>query len=54
MEGGFERINHRQEPLSLREEFRCRRFGLQHDWPIDFLRSQVRTYYFTIFLVTVI
>uniref|UniRef100_A0A6P4EU15 Protein rolling stone n=1 Tax=Drosophila rhopaloa TaxID=1041015 RepID=A0A6P4EU15_DRORH len=30
----------RQEPLSLREEFRFRRFGLEHDSPQDFLRSQ--------------
>ncbi|XP_017096949.1 protein rolling stone-like [Drosophila bipectinata] len=27
-------------PLSLREEFRFRRFGLQHDEPRDFMRSQ--------------
>ncbi|KAH8255398.1 hypothetical protein KR038_002434, partial [Drosophila bunnanda] len=29
-----------QEPLSLREEFRWKRFGLQHDSPFNFLRSQ--------------
>ncbi|KAH8353618.1 hypothetical protein KR084_012168 [Drosophila pseudotakahashii] len=29
-----------QEPLSLREEFRIRRFGLGHPYPLDFLRSQ--------------
>lgn len=28
-------------PLSLREEFRFQRFGLQHDEPRDFMRSQV-------------
>ncbi|EDV30729.2 uncharacterized protein Dana_GF15003 [Drosophila ananassae] len=29
-----------QKPLSLREEFRLQRFGLQHDEPRDFMRSQ--------------
>ncbi|KAH8308136.1 hypothetical protein KR059_006930, partial [Drosophila kikkawai] len=29
-----------QEPLSLREEFHGKRFGLQHDSPFNFLRSQ--------------
>ncbi|XP_017067958.1 protein rolling stone [Drosophila eugracilis] len=29
-----------QEPLSLREEFRWRRFGLDYNTPLDFLRSQ--------------
>ncbi|XP_016956565.1 protein rolling stone isoform X2 [Drosophila biarmipes] len=32
-----------QEPLTLREEFRCRRFGLGHPTPSDFLRSQWQT-----------
>ncbi|XP_017116552.1 protein rolling stone isoform X1 [Drosophila elegans] len=30
----------RQKPLSLNEEFRWQRFGLQHHSPQDFLRSQ--------------
>ncbi|XP_017060586.1 protein rolling stone [Drosophila ficusphila] len=32
--------DYRQEPLSLREELRYSRFGLDHDSPEDFLRSQ--------------
>ncbi|XP_017019188.1 protein rolling stone-like [Drosophila kikkawai] len=36
----MEGYNHSQEPLSLREEFRCKRFGLSHDSPFNFLRSQ--------------
>jgi len=40
-----------QEPLSLREEFRSRRFGLGHSNPSDFLRSQVGFLHFPIELL---
>nr|KAH8393532.1 hypothetical protein KR200_004125 [Drosophila serrata] len=36
----MEGFNHSQVPLSLREEFRWKRFGLGYNSPLNFLRSQ--------------